>query len=259
MYISRAVPEEFRFSECFMGKSVLITGSSRGIGKETAVYLAKSGFDIVLHCVNNTKMAEKVKADIENSGVSARILQFDIKNRAQCNEILSKDIEKHGIYYGVVLNAGIARDNVFPVMEENEWDDVLDTNLGGFYNVLKPIIMPMIEQRIKGRIVTMSSISGLAGNRGQVNYSAAKAGIIGATKALSLELAKRGITVNCVAPGVIETDMIKDIPSDEVKKMIPMRRLGQAKEVASLVNYLMSEDAGYRTGQVISVNGGLYR
>ena len=259
MYISRAVPEEFRFSECFMGKSVLITGSSRGIGKETAVYLAKSGFDIVLHCVNNTKMAEKVKADIENSGVSARILQFDIKNRAQCNEILSKDIEKHGIYYGVVLNAGIARDNVFPIMEENEWDDVLDTNLGGFYNVLKPVIMPMIEKRIKGRIVTMSSISGLAGNRGQVNYSAAKAGIIGATKALSLELAKRGITVNCIAPGVIETDMIKDIPSDEVKKMIPMRRLGQAKEVASLVNYLMSEDAGYITGQVISVNGGLYR
>ncbi len=242
-----------------MCKSVLITGSSRGIGKETAVYLAKSGFDIVLHCVNNTEMAEIVRAEVISCGVKARILQFDVKNREQCFEVLSKDIKKNGIYYGVVLNAGIARDNVFPVMEENEWDDVLNTNLGGFYNVLKPIIMPMIEQRIKGRIVTMSSISGLAGNRGQVNYSAAKAGIIGATKALSLELAKRGITVNCVAPGVIETDMIKDIPADEVKKMIPMRRLGRAKEVASLVNYLMSEDASYITGQVISVNGGLYR
>ena len=242
-----------------MCKSVLITGSSRGIGKETAVYLAKSGFDIVLHCVNNTEMAEKVQTEVISCGVKARILQFDVKNREQCFEVLSKDIKKNGIYYGVVLNAGIARDNVFPVMEENEWDDVLNTNLGGFYNVLKPIIMPMIEQRIKGRIVTMSSISGLAGNRGQVNYSAAKAGIIGATKALSLELAKRGITVNCVAPGVIETDMIKDIPADEVKKMIPMRRLGRAKEVASLVNYLMSEDASYITGQVISVNGGLYR
>ena len=259
MFTSPKTPEKFRFSESFMCKSVLITGSSRGIGKETAVYLAKSGFDIVLHCVNNTEMAEKVQTEVTSYGVKSRILQFDVKNREQCFEVLSKDIKKNGIYYGVVLNAGIARDNVFPVMEENEWDDVLNTNLGGFYNVLKPIIMPMIEQRIKGRIVTMSSISGLAGNRGQVNYSAAKAGIIGATKALSLELAKRGITVNCVAPGVIETDMIKDIPADEVKKMIPMRRLGRAKEVASLVNYLMSEDASYITGQIISVNGGLYR
>ena len=159
----------------------------------------------------------------------------------------------------MVLNAGIAKDNVFPIMEENEWDDVINTNLGGFYNVLKPVVMPMIEKRVKGRIIAMSSISGLAGNRGQVNYSASKAGITGAVKALSLELAKRGITVNAVAPGIIETDMIKDVPVEEVKKMIPMRRIGQAKEVASLVNYLMSEDAAYITGQVISVNGGMYR
>ena len=168
-------------------------------------------------------------------------------------------MEQHGAYYGVVLNAGIARDNVFPVMEDEEWDNVLNTNLGGFYNVLKPVVMSMIENRIRGRIVTMSSISGQAGNRGQVNYSASKAGIIGATKALSLELAKRGITVNCVAPGVIDTEMIEGIPVDEVKKMIPMRRLGTAKEVASLVNYLMGEDASYITGQVIAVNGGMYR
>ena len=158
----------------------------------------------------------------------------------------------------MILNAGIAKDNVFPAMEDNEWDDVINTNLNGFYNVLKPIVMPMISARIKGRIITMSSVSGLAGNRGQVNYSASKAGIIGATKSLALELAKRGITVNCVAPGVIETDMTQDLPAEEVKKIIPMKRFGQAKEVASLINYLMSEDAAYITGQVISVNGGLY-
>ena len=241
-----------------MVKEVLVTGSSRGIGKEIALYLAKNGYDIVLHCQKNIEKAKEVQKEIEELGSKAKILQFDIKNRQECLNTLSKDIEQNGVYYATVLNAGIARDNVFPVMEENEWDDVLNTNLGGFYNVLKPIIMPMIEKRIKGRIVTLSSISGLRGNRGQVNYSASKAGIIGATKALSLELAKRGITVNCVAPGVIESDMTKDLPVDEVKKMIPMKRFGTGKEVASLVNYLLSEDASYITGQVISVNGGLY-
>lgn len=242
-----------------MGKQILITGSSRGIGREIALYLAKSGFDIVLHCKNSIDRAVEVQKEIKNLyNVNTRILQFDIKDRKQCFDILTKDIEQNGIYYGTVLNAGISKDNVFPVMEEDEWDDVIRTNLDGFYNVLKPVVMPMIEKRIKGRIVTLSSISGLAGNRGQVNYSASKAGIIGATKALSLELAKRGITVNCVAPGIIETDMTKDLPAEEIKKIIPMKRFGKANEVASLVNYLMSEDASYITGQVISVNGGLY-
>lgn len=241
-----------------MDKTVLITGSSRGIGKETALYLAQNGYDIVLHCNNNIKNAEETAALIEEYGRNTRILQFNISNREQCKKILTEDIEKHGIYYGVVLNAGIAKDNVFPAMEDSEWDDVLNTNLGGFYNVLKPVVMPMISARIKGRIITMSSVSGLAGNRGQVNYSASKAGIIGATKSLALELAKRGITVNCVAPGVIETDMTQELPVDEIKKIIPMKRFGSAKEVASLINYLMSEDASYITGQVISVNGGLY-
>lgn len=239
-----------------MTKEVFITGSSRGIGKEIALYLAKNGFDIVLHCRKNLEQAQDVQKEVEKLGQKARILQFDITDRQKCASVISKDIEQNGVYYGTVLNAGIAKDNVFPIMEENEWDDVINTNLGSFYNILKPIILPMIEKRIKGRIVTLSSVSGLAGNRGQVNYSASKAGIIGATKALSQELAKRGITVNCVAPGVIETDMIKDIPSDEVKKIIPMKRFGTPKEVASLVNYLMSEDASYITGQVISVNGG---
>lgn len=241
-----------------MEKQVLITGSSRGIGKETALYLANNGYNIVLHCNKNTAKAEEIAREIESLGVSARVLQFNIKDREECKSVIEKDIEENGIYYGVVLNAGIARDNVFPAMEDDEWDEVLDTNLGGFYNVLKPVILPMITNRIKGRIVAMSSVSGLCGNRGQVNYSASKAGIIGAAKALSLELAKRGITVNVIAPGVIETDMTQDLPVDEVKKMIPMKRFGKAKEVASLVNYLMSEDAAYITGQVISVNGGLY-
>ncbi len=241
-----------------MDKTVLITGSSRGIGKETALYLAKNGYDIVLHCNSNIKNAEETAALIHECGRRTRILQFNIADREQCKKILTDDIKTHGIYYGVILNAGIAKDNVFPAMEDNEWDDVINTNLNGFYNVLKPIVMPMISARIKGRIITMSSVSGLAGNRGQVNYSASKAGIIGATKSLALELAKRGITVNCVAPGVIETDMTQDLPAEEVKKIIPMKRFGQAKEVASLINYLMSQDATYITGQVISVNGGLY-
>lgn len=241
-----------------MAKEVLITGSSRGIGKACAIYLAKNGFDIVLHCNKNISKAEEVLTEIKEIGVNGRILQFDIKDRNACREAISSDIATHGCYYGTVLNAGIAKDNVFPIMEDEEWDDVINTNLGGFYNILKPIVMAMIDERIKGRIVAMSSISGLRGNRGQVNYSASKAGIIGAVKALSLELAKRKITVNAIAPGIIDTDMIQDIPQDEVKKLIPMKRFGKPEEVASLVNYLMSEDAGYITGQVISVNGGLF-
>ncbi len=234
-------------------KKILVTGSSRGIGKEIALYLAKNGYEIDVHYAHNKEKAQETANEIKALGCEAQILKFDIKNREECNSVLTNKL-----YYGIVLNAGIAKDNVFPMLEDNEWDDVIDTNLTGFYNVLKPLVMPMISNRIKGRIITLSSISGLCGNRGQVNYSASKAGIIGATKALSLELAKRGITVNCIAPGVIETDMIKDVPVDEIKKLIPMKRLGQAREVASLANYLMSEDASYITGQVISVNGGMY-
>lgn len=241
-----------------MEKQILITGSSRGIGKETAIYLAKNGFDIVLHCNKNIQKAEEVLNEVKSFGVKGHILQFDTTNREQCRETITQDIEKNGVYYGVVLNAGIAKDTVFPAMQDEDWDSVLNTNLGGFYNVLKPIVMPMITNKVQGRIVAMSSVSGLRGNYGQVNYSASKAGIIGACKALALELAKRKITVNCVAPGAIESDMTQDLPVDEIKKHIPMKRFGTAKEVASLVNYLMSEDAGYITGQVISVNGGLY-
>lgn len=234
-------------------KKVLVTGSSRGIGKEIAFYLAQNGYDIDVHYAHNEQKAIETADEIKALGREAQILKFDIKNREECAKVLADKL-----YYGIVLNAGIARDNVFPALEDDEWDDVIDTNLTGFYNVLKPLVMPMISNRVKGRIITMSSVSGISGNRGQVNYSASKAGIIGATKSLALELAKRGITVNCIAPGVIDTEMIKDVPLDEVKKLIPMKRVGQAKEVASLANYLMSEDASYITGQVISVNGGLY-
>lgn len=239
-----------------MNKWVLVTGASRGIGKETALYLASNGYNIVLHCSNDVTRLDNLKKEIESKAVQARALAFDIKNRAQVEQVLTNDIEVNGMYYGVVLNAGIAKDNPFPAMEEDEWDDVLRTNLDGFYNVLKPLIMPFIQQK-KGRIVVMSSISGQCGNRGQVNYSASKAGLIGAAKALSQEVAKRKITVNCIAPGIIETDMTEDLPEESIKQ-IPMRRMGQAREVASLVNYLMSEDAGYITGQIIGVNGGLY-
>lgn len=240
-----------------MDKAVLITGSSRGIGRETAIYLAKNGFDIILHCNKNLDKVLEVKKIIEDLGRNVRVLQFDVSNREQTKKVLLDDTEKNGIYYGVVLNAGITADNSFPSMEDEEWDSVINTNLNGFYNTLRPIILMMIQNR-KGRIVALSSVSGLAGNRGQINYSASKAGIIGAVKTLSREVAKRNITVNCVAPGVIESDMTSDIPFDMIKDSIPMRRMGTTKEVASLINYLFSEDASYITGQVISVNGGMY-
>ena len=234
--------------------NILITGASRGIGKAIALYLAEHGYDLVLHCSKNPERLDELKKEIQ--GVNVRTLAFDISNREETKRVLEKDIEEYGIYYGIVLNAGIAKDNPFPAMEDGEWDNVIHTNLDGFYNVLRPLIMPLIQSK-KGRIIVMSSISGQCGNRGQVNYSASKAGLIGAAKALSQEVAKRHITVNCIAPGIIETDMTEEIP-DEAVKAVPMKRMGTPKEVASLVNYLLSEDAGYITGQVIAVNGGLY-
>jgi len=240
-----------------MNKTVLVTGSSRGIGKAIALYLAGQGFDLVIHCRSRLAQAEEVKAEIEQLGQQARILQFDIADRAQCSAELNQDIEDHGAYYGVVCNAGITDDNAFPSLTGEQWDSVIHSNLDGFYNVLQPVVMPMVRRRKPGRIVTLSSVSGLMGNRGQVNYSAAKAGIIGATKALALELAKRDITVNCVAPGLIETDMVSELPLEEIKKMIPARRVGSPKEVAAAVAFLLSDDAAYITRQVISVNGGL--
>lgn len=241
-----------------MADTVLITGASRGIGRGTALYLANNGFDVVLHCNKNVEKLLEVKKEIEELGRNVRTLQFDVSDREQTKKVLLDDIETNGIYYGVVVNAGITADNPFPAMEDDEWDRVINTNLNGFYNTLRPLILPMIQNR-KGRIVALTSVSGLTGNRGQINYSASKAGIIGAVKSLSRETAKRNITVNCVAPGVIESDMTADLPFEMVKEIIPMRRKGTVKEVASAINYLLSEDASYITGQVISVNGGMYQ
>lgn len=240
-----------------MNETVLVTGSSRGIGKAIALYLARKGYDVVVHCRSRRSEAEQVAQEIEAIGRAARILQFDLVDRKQCSAAIEQDIDENGAYYGVVCNAGVTSDNAFPALTGEDWDSVVHTNLDGFYNVLNPAIMPMIRRRKPGRIVTLSSVSGLIGNRGQVNYSAAKAGIIGATKALALELAKRNITVNCVAPGLIDTEMLDELPLEEIKKMIPMRRVGSADEVAATVGFLLSEEAAYITRQVISVNGGL--
>jgi 3-oxoacyl-[acyl-carrier protein] reductase len=239
-------------------RTVLVTGSSRGIGRAIALRLARDGFDIVVHCRSKRAEADAVAAEIAALGRAARVLQFDVVERALCAELLVKDIEAHGTYYGVVCNAGLAYDTAFPAMTGEQWDSVIRGNLDAFYNVLQPLIMPMVRRRAPGRIVTMSSVSGLVGNRGQVNYSAAKAGVIGATRALAIELAKRNITVNCVAPGLIDTDMLSEhVPQEEILKMIPMQRSGTAEEVAGAVSFLMSDDAAYVTRQVLAVNGGL--
>ncbi|MEO8062542.1 MAG: 3-ketoacyl-ACP reductase FabG2 [Pseudomonadota bacterium] len=240
-----------------MAETILVTGSSRGIGRAIALRLAKAGFALVLHGRASSSALDATFADLTSAGASARVLHFDVTDRAAAAAVLTADIGAHGAYYGVVCNAGIARDGAFPALTGEDWDQVLDTNLNGFYNVMQPVIMPMIRRRQPGRVVTLSSVSGVAGNRGQVNYSAAKAGIIGATKALAIELASRQITVNCVAPGLIRTDMIATAPIEEALKMIPAGRVGEPEEVAGVVAFLMSREADYITRQVIGVNGGL--
>ena len=242
-----------------MTRSVLVTGASKGIGRAIAIQLAKDGFTLVVHYHRDREGAEQTAAEIRQNGGSARILGFDISERLQCREAIEADIAEQGAYYGVVNNAGITRDGAFPALSESDWDGVIHTNLDSFYNVLHPCVMPMIGLRQGGRIIALSSVSGITGNRGQVNYSAAKAGIIGACKALSLELAKRKITVNCIAPGLIDTGMLDMQPQalEAAMSMIPLKRMGSADEVAGLASYLMSDIAAYVTRQVISINGGM--
>lgn len=240
-----------------MSKTVLVTGASKGIGKAIALDAAKAGYTVVVHYGRDALGAKDTLKTIEKADGSGRLITFDIADRAVCLQKITADIEEFGAYYGVILNAGITRDNAFPALLDDDWDQVLRTNLDGFYNVLKPVVMPMVRAKKPGRIITISSLSGVAGNRGQVNYSASKGGLISATKSLAIELGKRQITVNSVAPGLIDTQMIANLPLDDIKKIIPLNRIGTVNEVAATVTFLLSEGAGYITRQVINVNGGI--
>ncbi|RRJ95111.1 3-oxoacyl-ACP reductase FabG [Opitutaceae bacterium TAV4] len=261
-------------------RTFLVTGASKGIGRAIAQRLARDGHSIIVHYHNDEPGARATLAslaapdtvatpsfdvgcstlDVGRSPEAHRLLQFDVRDRAACAATLEEHVSGHGPLYGVILNAGIARDGAFPSLSAEDWDDVLRTDLDGFYNVLHPVLPAMIAARRGGRIVTISSVSGLTGNRGQVNYSAAKAGLIGATKALAVELARRRITVNCVAPGLIDTGMLDLEPGlleQIIEHNIPARRIGTPDEVASLVAWLASDESAYVTRQVISINGGM--
>lgn len=237
-------------------RPVLVTGASKGIGRAVALRLGREGYPVTVHYGGDRAGAEATQREIESGGGSANVIGFDTTDRAKTTAALEAHLTAHGPFWGVIQNAGVARDRAFPAIEGEDWDIVLRTNLDGFYNVLHPLMMPMIRRRDGGRVIAMSSVSGVIGNRGQVNYSASKAGVIGAAKALAVELASRKITVNCVAPGLIETAMTEDV-REEVLAAIPMKRVGQVDEVSGLVAFLMSDEAAYITRQVIGVNGGI--
>ena len=240
-----------------MTKTVLLTGASGSLGGAIARGLARAGYTMTLCCRSKLERAEALRDELIASGGQARVLQFDVTDRAQTASVLEADLAAHGAPYGVVVNAGLTRDAAFPALTGDDWDQVLRTNLDGFFNLVHPLVMPMIRRRAEGRIVAIGSVSGVMGNRGQVNYSASKAGLIGAVKALAVELASRQITVNCVAPGLIDSEMASTAPVEEILKVIPMGRLGKPEEVAAAVEYLLSPGAAYVTRQVLSINGGM--
>ncbi len=241
-------------------KYALVTGASRGIGKAVALRLAKRSFCTIINYLNNHEAAEQVKREIEQEGGYAELLPFDASQPQQIEAAIDQWESAHPDEWISILvnNAGIRRDNVMFMMSNDDWHDVLDTNLNGFFYITRRLLKHMMPRRHGGRIINMASLSGIKGMAGQVNYSAAKAALIGATKALAQEVAPRNITVNAVAPGFIATDMTKELPEDELKKMIPAGRFGKAEEVAALVDFLASDEAAYITGEVININGGLY-
>ncbi len=237
-------------------KKILVTGASGGIGRAVAVAAAKAGYYIIAHYRQGLARAEETLRLMQEAGGQGELVQFDVSDRAACKEVLDGITERHGALWGIVSNAGVAKDNTFPALSGEDWDSVVHTNLDSFFNVIQPLTMPLCRKK-QGRIIVISSVSGIIGNRGQTNYSASKAGLIGAAKALAVELASRSITVNVIAPGIIETDMIKEAPLDMILQSVPMRRVGKPEEVAALAVFLLSEEAGYITRQVISVNGGI--
>lgn len=237
-------------------RRILVTGASKGIGRAIAVRLARHGHDLTVHYGGDEAGARATLDDVIANGGTGQIVGFDVRDGEKARAELEALIADGGPFWGVVANAGITRDNTFAAIEPQDWQDVTRITLDGFYNVVQPLIMPMVRARVGGRIVAMASVSGVIGNRGQVNYSAAKAGLIGAAKALAVELASRKITVNAIAPGLINTGMAEGV-HPEVMNAIPMKRVGEVNEVASLVDFLFGEEAGYITRQVIGVNGGI--
>lgn len=237
-------------------KLAIITGASRGIGRATALELSRAGYFVVINYKSNKEAADETLKLVQDAGGSGEILQFDVADKTQTRENVSDIVGRHGKIHALVNNAGVTADGLFLFLAEEEWDVVIDTTLKGFYNITKPVLREMIKNK-KGSIVSLSSVAGLMPNRGQSNYSAAKAGIIGVSRSLAAEVARFGIRVNVVAPGLIETDMIKKAPVEEIKKAIPMARLGRPEEVAGVIRFLCSDDASYVTGQTISVNGGM--
>ncbi len=235
----------------------VVTGGSRGIGRAICIELARAGYEILVNCRSDEKGAAETLDAVREQGTGGRIMRFDVSNRDEAREAVQEIVHSFESVDVLVNNAGIHADGLFVTMGQEEWDAVIDTSLRGFYNMTRPILEKMIFQK-RGSIVSIASVSALIGNRGQANYSAAKAGLIGASRAVASEVARLGVRVNVVAPGLIETEMIKGAPVENIKNVIPMGRIGRPEEVAKVVRFLCSDDASYITGQVISVNGGMF-
>ena len=246
-----------RMNETQEGKVAIVTGASKGIGRAICVELAKCGYHMVVNYKSDDRGASQTLEMVKSEGSDGQIMQFDVANHDETQNAMDDILKSFASIDVLVNNAGITADGLFIMMPRKDWQAVIDISLSGFYNVTKPVLEKMIRQR-RGAVVSIASVAGLVGNRGQANYSAAKAGLIGASRSVASEVARLGIRVNVVAPGLIQTDMIKDAPVENIKTLIPMARIGQPQEVARVVRFLCSDDASYITGQVISVNGGMY-